>query len=131
MSATGLEQLLTQKLYLQPHLHLFRFKRHLFQFRDTFLLEGDGDHWLTRDFPSLPGERIYHFVLYRSVLTRVLWKEIPATAYRLLSQFKAGSSVNGAIDWLEEQGLLDEAAEHLRSWLQEWIALGWLATRRR
>lgn len=132
VNADFFESLLNQTLYHQPHLFLFLLKKQLFQFRDQFVDEKETDHWLTQDFPPMLEGRLFPVVLFRSHFNLVIWKEISVAEYTFLNLFKKGCSVSKSVEWLEtqEEAIAEEIAIHLRQWLQEWISLGWLATKR-
>jgi hypothetical protein len=121
------EALLSQTLYLQPYVQLFSMDYHLFQFRKEFLLQ-EPEYWIENDFPKLARERTYYFVLYRNRNNDLCWNEISEGEYRLLSQFRQGTSIDNACQWLEWQSgtLYEEAHKHLHLWFQEWTARGWL-----
>lgn len=123
-----LEQMLNQKLYIQPHVHLFEMPYHLFNFRNT-LLKRPIEHWVEHDFSQLAKDRAYYFVVYRNSKNDICWKEISKGEYHLLSLLKAGTTIDHACDWLEQQDavLFDEASEHLHHWFQEWTARNWLS----
>ncbi len=121
--------LLEEKVYLQPHVHLFELKHDLFSFRDKMLQE-DVEYWGNNDFPPMKKNKLFHFVLYRKQNGHVVWKEISRNAFRLLNHFKTGCSLIDACQWLEEQDddLITEATEHLHLWFQEWTMHRWLGT---
>lgn len=128
-TSNDIEPMLEQRLRHQPHVFTFAFNRDFFRFREELIRQEDGDYWVSHDFPPLPKEKTY-IVLYRTLSRKqIVWKQIPEAAYRYLSRFKSGCSVNQSLDWLEtqEDALSQEVAKNLRTWLQEWIALGWLA----
>ena len=121
--------LLERTLYLQDHVHLFDWKYDLLAFRAAFL-EQTPDYWLENDFPPLKKEtdKRYYFVLFRDAGNNIAWKEISASAYKLLQQFKPGTTVEKACEWLEDQdkSLYDDAMQNLHLWFQEWIMYRWL-----
>jgi hypothetical protein len=126
----GMDEVLEKPLFLQPHIHLFKMKHHLFDFRNE-LLEKEPEYWLENDFPLLKKEKSYYFVLYRNGVNDISWKEISAGEHHLLELFHKGISVDNACQWLEKQdGELSEAAmENLQQWFQEWAQRGWLSLR--
>lgn len=121
---------LSQKLYLQPHIHLFEMDAHLFQFRIEFLKQ-DPDYWVEHDFPNLLREKTYFFIIYRNRKNDLGWNEISEGEYALLKQFQAGISIENACQWLEFQSgsIYDMAVKNLHIWFQEWTARGWLISR--
>lgn len=123
----ALEGILSRQLYTQPHLHLFRFDSHLFNFRNEFL-KHDPDYWLEHDFPENEKGKMFYFVLYRNQRNDISWKDISEGEYHLLSFFQQGMSIEVACHWLEaqENSLHFEAMHHLQSWFQEWTQRGWL-----
>lgn len=135
------EEALFKLAMLQPHVVLFKINHDLFNFRKE--IQGkDPDYWSSHHypglkhalseenghFPRLAKERIYYFIVYRSPLNHVKWKEISEVEYALLSLFKKPISIEQACKWLSEQGreYLPDAAQHLQKWIQEWIAMQWL-----
>ncbi len=122
------EQILSQTIYLQPHIHLFQMEHHLFNFRNEFLKENP-EYWLTNDFPKLERDKTYLFILYRNAKKDISWKEISLGEYHLLSFFKQGATIENACDWLEKQDdtLCEEATNNLQLWFQEWSQRGWLS----
>ncbi len=117
----------TALLYLQPHLHLFSWKYHLFAFREEFL-KHDVDYWTEHRFPKLQKGKSYHFILYRNVNHLIAWREISLAAFLLLEQFKAGTTIEAACEYVERKGavLCEEAMAHLQEWLSDWTQAGWL-----
>lgn len=120
--------LLNQTLYLQDHVFLFDLKYDLFSFRDEFIKQTP-DYWLDNDFPPLQKEidKRFYFVLYRDRYNSIGWKEVPAAAYHLLNQFRTGTTVEQACEWLEKQdeAIFEEAMTHLHLWFQEWVLHQW------
>lgn len=123
-SKTGI---LREKIYLQPHLHMFSLKHNLFPFRKEMLTQSP-DYWEENSFPNLQKDKIYYFILYRNKFCQVTWLEIDQYEYQLLENFKKGSSIEHACLWLEKQSqqFLESAAENLHLWFQEWTLLHWL-----
>lgn len=121
--------LMTQKLYLQPHLHLLTFGYHLFQFRQEFLKQ-EPEYWFENNFPHLDNSKVFSFVLYRNFRDNgVVYEEISHEEYQLLSRFREGSSIEAAIDWLDACGgsVYEKATANLHVWLQKWVINQWFA----
>lgn len=127
LASQNLEQLLSYTFYLQSHLFLFKWDYDLFKFREEFLKQ-DVDYWIDNDFPTLPKEKTYHFVLYRTVKNHIGWKEISLAEFILLERLQKGSNIENACEALEKQdtSVYEYAAQHLQSWIQEWVQRGWL-----
>jgi hypothetical protein len=121
------ETLLSLIFYLQPHLNLFVWEYDLLAFRGHFLKQ-DTDYWIEHPFPDLPKGKTYRFVLYRNAKNNIAWREISQGEYLLLEQFKKGTSITTACQYIEAQeaSLYEEVATHLQKWLQEWTQAGWL-----
>lgn len=120
--------LLSQKLYLQPHITLFHLPYHLFAFRELFIAEG-GDHWIDHDFPLLETEKApYSFVIFRNIHNQMIWQEITTPQYHLLTLFSKGCSIEQACDRLEKKHPehLKETMQSVHLWFQEWTARRWL-----
>lgn len=123
------DNLITTPLYLQPYLYLFAWNYDLFAFRDTFLSQ-EPDYWIDNDFPDLPKDKPFFFVLYRDAYQDIRWKEISAAEYHLLVLYQKGSTVEQACIFLENQTdrtIFDEASNNLQNWFQEWTVRGWLS----
>jgi Putative DNA-binding domain len=127
-SDVGMSALLTKKLYLQPNVFLFEMNWDMFQFRTEFLKQ-EPEYWIDNDFPELPKDRKYFFVLYRNRKNDISWKEISEGEYRLLTLFQKGMTIEKACQWLEKQEgpLYDAAMKQLHLWFQEWTIRGWLS----
>lgn len=112
-----------QIMYLQPHVHLFKFDYNFFSFR-TEMLKQDPDYWLEHDFPELEKGEFY-FILYRNHQNFTLYDSISPVAYQILSHFRQGSSIDQICEWLENQDevVCEEAASHMQEWFQYWAAL--------
>lgn len=123
------DNLINLTLYLQPHLHLFAWNYDLFAFRNTFL-DKDPEYWVENDFPELPKDKPFFFVLYRNSHQDIRWKEISSAEYQLLKFYKNGSTIAQACHFLENQtdpAIYEEANRNLQNWFQEWIVHGWLS----
>lgn len=119
--------LFSLKLYLQPHIHLFSWNYDLFAFRNTFLSQGP-DYWEENDFPELPKEKPFFFILFRNSHNDIYWKEISAGQYHILRLLQTGTTVESVCHFLEQQDqdICEEASKHLHEWFQEWTIQGWL-----
>ena len=115
------------KLFLQPHIHLFSLSYDLFQYRVDFLKQ-EPDYWIDNDFPKLEKEAPYHFILNRNQNNDIAWKKVSESEYSLLHNFKNGASIDEACEWLENQQgqILDECVQNLQLWFQDWTIRGWL-----
>lgn len=122
-----ISRLLSKKARLQPHLRLFTMDYDLFGFREEFLKE-DPDYWLTHEFPELKKDKRYHFVFFRNLKNNLQYEEVTPGEYQLLERFQRGSTIEKAIQWLENQSseLYSEAASNLHLWLQKWVVKQWL-----
>ncbi|MCB1111676.1 MAG: putative DNA-binding domain-containing protein [Chlamydiales bacterium] len=120
-------ELLNQKVFLQPHLHLFKLTYDLFPFRAQMLDESP-DYWVDHDFPPLDKEGPYYYALYRNEENMICWKTIAQGEHALLHRFRNGTTIEKACQWLEKQDdqLYNEAAEKLHIWFQEWTIRHWL-----
>ncbi len=129
---TSLGALLNLRLYLQPHVRLFDWPYHLFNFRTEFIKPEDGDHWLERPFPDLEQGRRFYFILFRNHNNHIEWKELAAGEFRLLRLFNKGCSASAACNWLEKRGgaFVEVASKNLHSWFQEWVLQGILTPER-
>lgn len=119
--------LLEKKLYLQPHIHLFKFDYDLVSFRAEFIKK-EPEHWIEHDFPELKKEKEYHFIIFRNQKNDIAWRELSPGAYHLLYHFQSGSSIEEACEWLEKQNakIYEDAMNNLHKWFQEWIVMKWL-----
>lgn len=120
--------LLTAKLFLQPHIHLFTFNANYFALRQE-MLKQPADYWVENDFPVLEkGRTAYYFILHRNLKRDLVWNELSEAEYKLLNRFQKGASVGECCDWLEKQRTkaLKEAGDHLQQWFKEWVARHWL-----
>lgn len=127
LTARGQKEILSKKLKLQPHVSLFDFRYDLMKFRQEMLKE-DVEYWLNHEFPKLIQDKSHYFVLYRNIHNHINWEEISYSAFRLLSLFSQGSSIELACEWLEQQdeGLYSDASTNLHLWFQEWVFRQWL-----
>lgn len=121
------EQLLNYTFYLQPHIHLFKWDYNLMAFRESFMKQ-DVDYWTEHDFPELPKEKTYYFMVYRSFKNDIHWREISSGEHTLLEMLRKGSSIETACEILEknDESIYSQAVQHLQAWLQEWVGRGWL-----
>ncbi len=126
LSAFSQEAILTTPLSLQPHVQLFETKIDLFSFREAFLTQ-PVDYWNTHPFPEA-GYGKFYFVLYRSPLQLVAWKNLSHGEHKMLSLLNQGLTINQACEKIEEEGgeSYGEALEAMPFWFQEWTQLGWL-----
>jgi hypothetical protein len=127
LSKNDPEALLILPFCLQPHVFLLTYNYDLPAFRED-LIKQEPPYWLEHDFPKLPREKNYHFVIFRNLKNNVAWKDIPREEYLLLKQFAKGTSIQSACDWIEEQDteLQDAMVMHLQKWIQDWTRYGWL-----
>ena len=126
-TAGDMQKILQQNMRLQPHVFLFDLRYDLFSFRKAMLKE-EVEYWLTNDFPKLVQDRRYYFVLYRNSHNNLNWEEISPSAFRLLSLFSEGTTIEKACEWLETQdeAFYADASKNLHLWFQEWIFRQWL-----
>jgi hypothetical protein len=124
------DNLIHLPLFLQPHLHLFAWNYDLFAFRNTFLSQNP-DFWVDNDFPDLPKDKPFFFVLYRHHRHQdIEWKELSAAEYHLLTFYKKGSSIDQACQFLEnhtDRTIAEEASQNLQNWFQEWTVREWIS----
>lgn len=120
-----MEEILSKKLYTQPHLHLFEMSCNVFKFRIEFL-EHPPEYWLEHEIPALEQHRKYFFALYRNLRNEISWKEVAEGEYHLLKLFQEGTTIDMACEWLENQN--DETAmNNIQNWFKDWTARGWLS----
>lgn len=119
--------LLSVPLYLQPAIRFFQFDYDLFDFRRQFLQEGP-DYWVDHDFPVLKNAES-PMILYQGPQGSIYWESLTLAEIQLLKQFKTGSTIEQACEWLGEVGRKDveEAEENLHLWIQNWIVKKWLS----
>lgn len=117
------EQTLQVKLYLQPHVQLFKLPYDLFTFRKEFLKESP-EYWVENDFPEFNNDKEYHFMLFRKPNNHVSWREISYPEYAILRKFSLGDSIEKICRWIEIQNnsLQEEAESKLSEWFQIWTA---------
>lgn len=121
-----ISSLLDHTIYLQPHIYLFQLDRDLFSFRREFLKQ-EPDYWIDNNFPEMIKGREFYFVLYRNLQNNITWREVGEAEFGMLSQFKNGTTVERACQWLEQQDhLLEEAEKGLPKWFKEWTISQWL-----
>lgn len=127
-SEENLDLVLSQKLYLQPSLHLFEFDYNLFAFRRDFLKE-DPDYWIDNDFPPLQKDPTTA-VLFRNANKDVVWCNISKAELYLLDYFRNGASIEEAVRWLEVQQdpVFENATEKIHDWFQFFAAKGWFSS---
>ncbi|MDR3624522.1 MAG: putative DNA-binding domain-containing protein [Chlamydiales bacterium] len=117
-----LADMLSIKIKLQPHVHLFKCDGPFLIFRDSFLKESI-DHWIENDFPSLPKDDTYHYLIYRNANnSSVHWETITAGQYKLLRLLKKGCSLIDACAILEEEvaSIYQEAVQNIQQWFKTW-----------
>lgn len=114
---------ITTKLRLQPHVKIFQLPFDLFAYR-TALLKQPVEFWTDSDFPPLPKEKIYFFVLYRTIHNLVYYHELSRGEGTLLHLIQSGLSIEEACDHLENES--EEAATSIGSWVQNWVREKWL-----
>ena len=129
-SLTPSLDLLSKKLYLQPHLKLFTLPFDLFSFRTAFLKE-TVEFWLEKEFPPLPKGNKYFFLLYRNQNNFIDYKQVEEGQWTLLHLISGGLSIEDACDHLEGAGgkAAEEAQSSLTQWIQEWLKEKWLNTK--
>ena len=115
--------LMKEKLYLQPHVQLFKLPYNLFTFRNKFIKESP-EHWVEHDFPELNSEKEYHFIVLRKPNNNTSWREISLTEYAILHKLSLGDSIEKICDWIETQDsfLRQEAETSLSAWFQKWTS---------
>jgi Putative DNA-binding domain len=120
--------LFNEELILQPHLYLFEMTYDLFSFRRDFLTQ-EVEYWVEHDFPPLKKGKKFYIALFRTINQDVGWRGLSQAEFHLLQQFKEGSSLEKACQWIENQEgeLFDEASQNLQKWIQDWIVSRWLA----
>lgn len=112
----------TQKLTLQPHIHLFHLPSDLFTFREK-LLTHPPEHWQSHPFPPLTPQDC-HFILYKH--HTVKWLQITEPEYFLLSRFSHGASITEVCEHLETHPIYcHAAATSLPIWFHQWTSLEW------
>lgn len=131
LSQNDPEALLMMPFCLQPHIHLAEFEYDLPTFREVLMKE-EPEHWLDNEFPPLPKDKTYHFVIFRNSNQNVAWKEIALEESLLLQQFKKGLSIHSACEWIEQldPSKQEYMASHLQQWMQDWARFGWLTDKK-
>jgi len=121
------EEILSQKLYVQPYVQLFAMGGDFFKFRET-LHRHSYDHWMTHPFPEVIRDKEHYFVLYPDEMHLICWKEVSAGEYHLLRLFQSGITIDAASEWMETKGeqFFDGDFSQLQGWFQQWTANGWL-----
>jgi Putative DNA-binding domain len=119
--------LLPKKMRLQKHVKLFALPFDLFSFRNAFLRESV-EYWTESDFPLLPKEKKYFFLLYRHQKNSVLYKEIQEGHWIFLHSIENGSTMEEACAHLEKLGgsVYEEACSFLQEWTRECMQENWL-----
>lgn len=118
-------EILTKKLTLQPHIHLFELPGDLLSFRDA-LLAKDVDHWSSHPFPQLSCGNSF-FVVHRNQRNQVQWQEISSGEHRFLTLIKKNLSIQDVCDRISKEGGRQylQAQEEMAFWLREWVYLQW------
>lgn len=119
------KEILNQKLFLQPFIHLFELSADFFSFREN-LLKNPSEHYNANAFPQMSYGKQY-FVLYRTPTNVIAWRHISRSEFWMLSQFKKGSTINQACEKLEimRGTLLEEALATIPLWFKQWTVLEW------
>lgn len=115
-------QLLTTKLRLQEHVKLFSFPFDALSFRSQ-LVQESVEFWIDADFPVLPKNKEYFFLLYRSSNNLISYKTLEKAEWVLLHDITKGLSIEEACDHLEKMGgeLYTTAQLGIEKWIQEWL----------
>ncbi len=108
------EGVFSTRLFLQPHVHLFRFTKNLFQMREQILKQ--------QPLENLNEKRDWCFVMFRNQRNAVACNAIELAEYQLLEEFLFGSSLETLCERLEQE-LVDVP---LQKWIQGWIGNGLL-----
>lgn len=114
-----------EKLFLQPHVHLFSLYGDFFSFRAEFL-KNPVEYYNTNPFPKITyGEQ--YFVLYRAPSNVVTWERVSHAAFTMLSLFKEGSTLDNACAEIEKIGgeILEESLAQIPLWFKQWTVLKW------
>jgi hypothetical protein len=77
----------------------------------------------------LPDPRPQRLVLFRDADLAIAHREVPASAFELLSALDEGARLGDALDRAAERVPAEAAAlaEHIGPWFAEWGRLGWIA----
>lgn len=111
---------------LQPHVEVFHFRYDLLKFREL-LVKQQVDYWIKKPFPKLSKERDYYFVFFRTRNNLLSWRQIKKGEWHLLSSFKKGTSIDMALEALDENdSMYQEIEENLENWIQNWTAFNLL-----
>jgi hypothetical protein len=123
----GTDSLLSLKIYLQPHVHIFQWEYNLFIFRQAFLKESV-EYWIENDFPKLEKEKNYSFIFHRGPENNLFWRSISPGQFFLIQLLKKGSTIEEACEALEseDEAIVTDASTHLQQWFHEWTQLGLL-----
>jgi len=125
-----INDLLNQKLTLQPTVSLYRMDYHLFPFRQEMLGEAP-EYWEEHPFPELVKEKDVCTLLYRNQAHNMCFEEIDPAEHFLLSQFEKGRTIAKACEALEQQGpgIVRKAENHLSEWFHKWAVRGLLTAK--
>src|SRR4029078_13629388 len=74
LKETDFSPLLSVKLYLQPHVHLFALDYDIFDFRLEFLKQTP-EYWIENDFPNLEKGKQW-FALFRNLRQDIVYEKI-------------------------------------------------------
>lgn len=120
------EKLLSEKLTLQPHIHLFQMPYDLFTFRTAFLKE-EPEYWEKNPFPPLPQDQTHFFILYRNLKNDILWNKLSQAEFQILNQIKQGTTIDALCEWMEQsESITEEARSQIQTWFSKWTYLEWL-----
>lgn len=113
------EMTLETKIRLQPHVALVKCDGEFFAFRQALLKE-PSEYWLEHDFPSIPKTAPIYYLFYRKKNHEVICQKLSKAAFKLLSSFKKGASLDTACTCIEGA----EGAEKIQEWFHEWTQEG-------
>lgn len=121
-----LEELMSRKLKLQPHISLLKFPFELFSYRKQFLKESV-EYWEENPFPKLKLEKTYG-ILCRTSQDYIGWSIISAAEYEILRKIQKGISIEDLSEWLEmiANEISEAAATYLQIWFKKWSSKGYL-----
>lgn len=119
--------LLSKKTSLQNHLKLFALPFDLLSFR-TELLKQPVEFWAESEFPKLPKDRKYFFILYRNRKNWISYKQVKEGEWTLLHLIEEGHTIEEGCEYLEKIGgsIYEEALSSLQEWIQQWVSEKWL-----